>query len=64
MNNGNGWKSWALGIAVALSFAFGGFAWSGMNERVASIERDSVTLKVGIAVIKATLERIERKLPK
>lgn len=59
--NGNGWKTWALGIMFTLFLATGGATYNSMDNRVTAIESKDlshVATVVDVAVLKKSLEVI------
>lgn len=67
--NGNGWKTWALGIAVSLAGAFGTVAWASMASKVDALaaetsqraERQART-EAEIGSLKESVNRMENKI--
>lgn len=49
--NGNGWKTWVLGILVTIVIALSSIAWSGQERRIINIEEHG-------AVPASVLERL------
>ena len=62
MKNGGGWRAWALGLTVLLSLSFGGVIYADIVQRLGAAEAQGHQHAVSIAVLKATLERMEATL--
>lgn len=69
MSAANGWKSWALGLAVSIAGAFGMVAWSALDAKVGLVAAESsmhaqriVRNETEIIQMRETLKRIEEKV--